>query len=263
MPTLNIDGTEFTLSIKQYAKPEISDTYRWSEIELGIKNKHINYELSSELLMQEEVFMLIDSLQALIEDGVKKEFTLRFAEPDLEIEITPKEVGYSRPGEIVYRIGHGTYDSSITIIVHFWHKGCLIGETYHIPLCFNEVVDLLAGLEAEKEGLPLPNESEKAYLIGVSKIETPEELIWCWADGFDWDDCRYYWIEDEQTKRELIVLEEVRRAYYKNNLPIPLNEIKTIKRRATTEEKERADRAWDKYFDEHIQNELYSNKKSV
>ena len=142
MPTLNMDGTELTLSIKQYAKPEISDDYSWSEIEIGIKNKHTNYVISSELLMQEEVLELIDSLQALIEDGVKEEFTLRFVEPDLEIKITPKEVDYTRPGRIIYGIGHKTYDSNITIIVHFWNKGCLIGESYHISLCFNEVVDL-------------------------------------------------------------------------------------------------------------------------
>ncbi len=252
MPTLNIDGTEFTLSIKQYSKPEIGETYSWSEIEFVIKNEHTHYSICNELLMQEEVDKIINYLQDLIEDKIKEKYTLIFVEPDLEINIFPKKVDYTEKGRVYHGTGHGTFDGIIEIIINFWHKGCLIGESYHIVLCFNEVVELLEGLKAEKDGLPLPNENEKVYLIGVSKMETPEEIIWCYADGFDWDDCRYYWIEDEQTKRELIVLEEVRRAYYKNNLPIPLNEIKTIKRRATAEEKERADRAWDKYFEEHI-----------
>ena len=93
-----------------------------------------------------------------------------------------------------------------------------------------------------------------------AKVETPEEIIWCYADGFDWDGSTFYFIEDE-TNQEQIVLEEIRRAYYKNNLPIPLEDIKTIKRRAKSEEKNIAIGAWEKYFEEHIKNKLSSNKK--
>lgn len=260
MPTLKMDGTEFTLKVKQYSKPEIGETYSWSEIEFVIKNEHTHYSISNELLMQEEVDKIINCLQDLIEDKIKEKYTLIFVEPDLEINISPKIVDYTEKGRVYHGTGHGTYDGIIEIIINFWHKGCLIGESYHIVLCFNEVVELLEGLKAEKDGLPLPNKNEKVYLIGVSKMETPEEIIWCYADGFNWDDSTFYFIEDE-TNQEQIVLEEIRRAYYKNNLPIPLEDIKTIKRRATSEEKSIAIGAWEKYFEEHIKNKLSSNKK--
>ena len=82
----------------------------WTDDELILSSKYINYKAEGELLMFTEVEYLEEILGALIEGTLEDDVRVAFAEPDIEFELRIAKRLYSIPGKVIYREGYKDVD---------------------------------------------------------------------------------------------------------------------------------------------------------
>lgn len=140
MPKMQIGETEFELSVVDYKRDRdicesiegfIDKDMAWLDIRLAAKNRYLDIEICDELLLISELELIIDHLDAMLQNKPIKQEELCFTEPDISMRFYP----HVCQAEISIELR----DSS----------GVYVGEYWTITLVRDKIKELLDGLKAE------------------------------------------------------------------------------------------------------------------
>lgn len=131
---LNLCDVEFQLIIKNWRKAKDPYDDLWTDEELTLKSEYINYKAEGELLMFTEVEYLEEVLGALIDGTLSDDARVAFAEPDIEFDLRIAKRLYDIPGKVIYRKGYEDVDIDADLIINFWCKDGLGGNSFSMAL---------------------------------------------------------------------------------------------------------------------------------
>ena len=221
MPKVLIADTVLEFSVEQY---EITKSYDWSSIRLGVKNSYMDYSDCGELLQKYEVDEIIEKLEDLLDDKIVEIEELHFIEPDITMCLHPAHINL--PDKMhAYVGGHSASECCLDITLHFREsQDMYVAEEWTITLDRDEIITLLYGLKDECG----KSESLREYigLVGVSFIGRWNDIHWYRYDGNRLWSQQFVKVEHDG-KQEYAMVEYVRK-YDMLHLPCRLDELKYI-----------------------------------
>ena len=126
--TLSLDlvGIKLALAITGYQKnSDATLDEHWCNVELSLRmGDTINYRNKGEFLHSEEIEELRDAIGQLLSDEIKADCVLRFIEPDIEFELSPKSDIRDNPSVLYIKPGVDPFiDISMDMRVYIYHEG--------------------------------------------------------------------------------------------------------------------------------------------
>ena len=224
MPKMEFYNTEFEFSVTNYNKED--EHYVWADTLVSIKNEYVNYSCEYEFLMKQEIKGIIEGLDDLIHDRMKKKENWIFAEPGcLEMEFCPAEMEFFDRTTCAHRTRDCFFTFSVVLSINAPASFAMERERWSITLNRNDIMVLLEGLEKETGLRTQPR--AKMDLIGVSFLGKPTEVFWYSNNkGFALEPRDMVTVEHDG-KEETAFVEYVRKNYI-DSLPCPGEEIKDI-----------------------------------
>ena len=134
---LNLFDVDMQLKIK-YRKYDVDDFNGWARTKLNLHSRYINYDIDSEILMISEVNDLCHALEDLVDGTMKTDFSMRFAEPDLEFKFYVAKRLYSN-SKVIYTEGYCDVDICLELFINFWCSGELGRNQFKMVLSRDEI----------------------------------------------------------------------------------------------------------------------------
>lgn len=131
----------------------------WTLSDFRLHGRFINYDMrDSELLMTGEITYLQHCLDDLLNNEIKDDCSLGFAEPDLVFHFYPAKRLYDEPGRVAYRNGYTDRELFAELTVQFWCKeGGLGGNSFTMTLYKPEIEAFLIYLKTVTKELTEDN----------------------------------------------------------------------------------------------------------
>ena len=142
----------------------------WTLSDFSLHGRFMNYDMTdSELLMTGEITYLQHGLEDLLNNEIKNDCSVSFAEPDLIFHLYPAKRLYSEPWKVVYRNGYMDRELFAELIVQFWCKeGGLGGNSFTMTLNKSEIEAFLVYLKTvTKELTEDDNDVQKLIRAGI------------------------------------------------------------------------------------------------
>ena len=165
---LNLSDVDLQLKMK-YPHFQENDGYDWTQTELALHSRYINYDINGEILMEYEVSDLCHALESLVDGTMESDCHIRFAEPDLEFEFYTAKRLYSVPGKIIYTKGYCDVDIHLDMFINFWRMGGLGSNQFKMVLSRHDI-DAFATYLKTVSGELKANDPHVIYYINQGMI---------------------------------------------------------------------------------------------
>lgn len=158
---LNACGIDIVLKITQYHKPEDEDDYSFCNCSYSFSSgKWLNYSKNNdEIIACFELEYLIEKLQALLDDKLKRDESIELIEPDFSFDLkTKRDLRKDKSYEYIAE-GFEIEDVSLCWNIHLWDEdGGLTDNFLSICLYRKDIEKLLEYLKkvkscAQKKGM--------------------------------------------------------------------------------------------------------------
>ncbi len=229
MPTLNLQGTQFTFSILPTKEKGF-----WVRTRLAVENEYIHYEEEDSRLSVAETEELMTALSRRLAGSYQKERSLVFERSGLIVDLLADPSGGTR---------EELRQKDCWVVLRFLMRsssGALLGGAQSFVLGKQEIRLLLEGLRKEWAKTPYPSDAGtgKYRFVGVSPLGY-EGCNYSYYSELDVQAGEYVWVRMGRRNVEQIVLVDGVRWYNDDNAPFPPSKVKRVIRKATREEVER------------------------
>ena len=232
MPTIQLQGTEFTFSV--LAPNGDSDGFM-VRTKLAIKNDVINYEEIGERLSVSEAEELVRMMARMLAGATSKEYSLSAEKPGLAIDFYP----FANDGEQVDRTRLRNEDCVMAIRILFKGKdGKLLSGVYTLLLHRAEIKSFLQGFEKEFNAhyrVDAPKDG-KYLFAGVSPLGYHGCKYWYLDPTKTCKTGDYVWVRMGRHNLEQIVYVDEARYFDDDTAPYNPLRVKQVLRKATAKE---------------------------
>ena len=164
MPTIHIQGTQFTFSIL----PTMSDDGYFAKTEIGIENEFVHYSEQSERFTREDLEEFIFALNRLLAGAYAREYTVPFEKKGIAVDL----YAYTKDGEEVPREERRQNDCvmAVRLLLRSQEQQKYLGGVYSFLLHRKEIELFVNGLreEFDKAFTPIAAKRGQFLFVGVS-----------------------------------------------------------------------------------------------
>lgn len=232
MPTLEIQGTKFTVSVlpsKSYSKGY------WVKTEIALTNEYVNYREVGENISREEMETWICSMFRLLAGAYGKEYNLSFEKAGIAIDLYP----YTESGREVSRVERRDNDCVMAFrLLMRSSKEQFLGGVYSFLLHREDIETFATELRKELDAAYAEYDSGngKYLFAGVSPQGYKGCNYWYLDKSGTVKAGDYVWVKMGRHNLEQIVYVDSVRYCDDDTAPYDPTKVKQVLRKATEEE---------------------------
>lgn len=232
MPTIDVQGTQFTFSI---LPPALLSLGEYAKLQIAVHNEFISYQTIVKNVTREETENLITTLHRFLAGAYAREYNLSFEQAGFAVDLYPYMLGEE---EVVRAVRRENDCVTAFRLLMRSKKRQFLGGVYTVLLHREELEKFAADLEVEFENAfrRYGHGRGKFHFVGVSPMGYKGCRYWYFDESGKVEKGDHVWVRMGKHNTEQVVYVDCVRDCTSDSIPVPEHRVKDVIKMATEEE---------------------------